>query len=208
MSKFHIRLQNVLIIALIFQINFTNATFPASIAAKIRRTQSIRGHPLTSEYIPKTRPVSPSASSTSSATSHKSELDPKPSTSASTFHTESEPKPSTSTSGFHTESETKPILKEEQASHVHFSSSASLIDPMAVTHGDHLDPTRDGAFARAALRYGAATIIGTAIGIGGGYATKELLSQNSTQNVFINSTQNLSNQTQTDTDSIISNPFN
>lgn len=191
MSKFSSRLQNVLIIAVIFQSMLIHATFPTSTAVKIRRTQSMRGAShITSEYIPKTRPISPAASSTSSAASHISEH-------------EHEPKPSTSAAAFRTESETKPILKEE-ARHVHFSDSASLIDPMSVTHGEHLDPTRDGAFARAALRYGTATIIGTAIGIGSGYAAKELLSQNSTQNVSMNSTQNLSNQTQTDT---IGNPF-
>lgn len=42
-------------------------------------------------------------------------------------------------------------LVEGESKHVRFSSSASLIDPMAMTHGP-LDPRRDGYFARIRMR--------------------------------------------------------
>lgn len=172
------------------------SSFPSSVATKIRRTQSVRLPTSNSEFGLKPRPASPSTSSTSSITSHNVE-------------NESETKPLASTSSFQQEIDikSKPIA-EEESRHVHFESSASLIDPMAMTQGERLDPMRDGAFARlrnAMLRYGSAAGVGAAIGTGG-FAVKQLLLQNN-NNTQLLSTQKSNDQNDSDSDSV-SNPFN
>lgn len=163
----------ILILVLQFEINHVRSTLPA---AKIRRTQSMR--------VQRTRPSS-SSSSSSSAGSHLVESELKPLASTSTFQ----------------EIDIKPIV-EEKPRRVRFGSSSSLIDPMAVTQSEHLDPARDGAFARirnAMVRYGAAAGIGSVIGAGG-FAVKQILFQknNSTQLNFMNMSQNSNNQTDDD----------
>lgn len=75
-----------------------------------------------------------------------------------------------------------------------------LIDPMAGTHIEHLDPTRDGAIARMKMRnrilsYGATAVVGSAIGAAG-LAAKELLFKNeSIITQPTNVARNISNQT-------------
>lgn len=108
----------------------------------------------------------------------------------------------------------------EESKHIRFGSSANLIDPMAMTQAENLDPARDGVFARmrnAVVRYGPSAAIGSALGAGA-LAAKQLLSQNNNTTQLIsmntnatqlistntNATQNLSNQTDYDA---IENPF-
>lgn len=185
-------IQRVFISVIIVQIVMTQveSTFPSSAAAKVRRTQSMKASSYNSELRPKTRPVSPSTSSTSSTASRIAETEPMASTSA-----------------LLQEIDIKPIVEESKR--VRFGSATSLVDPMAVTHSENLDPARDGVFARmrnAMVRYGSAAAIGSALGAGV-LAAKQLLSQNNTmQSVVVNTTtQNLSNQTDYDG---IDNPFN
>lgn len=164
----------------------------SSTAAKVRRTQSMR--------VVKTRPVSQSTSSTSSTASHNVESESKPLASTSSFQPEIDQQRLQ-------EIDLKPMV-EEESKHVRFIGSASLLDPMVGTHSEHLDPARDGVFARMRnrmLRYGSAAAIGSAIGAGG-LAAKEFLFQNNTQVLSpTNSSQNLNNQTENDNGII--NPF-
>lgn len=163
----------ILIFAMQIGINQVGSTLPS---VKIRRTHSMR--------VQRTRPSS-SSSSASSTASHMAESESKPLASTSTFH----------------EINIEPII-EERSRQVRFGSTTSLIDPMAVTQGEHLDPMRDGAFARiksAMIRYGAAVGIGTAIGAGG-FAVRQIFQNNNhAQENFTDSSSNLSNQTYDET---------
>lgn len=172
MQIFSLMCAFILILVLQISINQVKSTIPST---KIRRAQTMRAQ--------RTRP-----SSTSSSSSTASHI------------VESESKPLASTSAF-SEIVIKPIVEEEPR-HVRFGSSSSYIDPMAVTQGEHLDPARDGAFARirnAVVRYGSAVGIGAAVSAGG-FAVKQILFQNnnSTQTNFMNMSQNLSEQTDND----------
>lgn len=160
----------------IFQVE---TTLPTNFI-KVRRTQLVR-----------TRPASPSASSTSS---HNVESESKPMASTSTFQQEIGVE--------RQEIDLKP-LTEAEAKRVRLIEP-NFVDPLAVTQSEHLDPMRDGVFARMrnnALRYGAAAAIGSSISAGG-LAAKQLLSQyigNTSQLVSSSSSttnQNFSNQSE------------
>lgn len=159
------------------------STFSSSAAVKARRTQSMRASALKPELNVNVRPVSHSStSSTSSITSLK----------------DTDSKSMASTSGFK-ENEFHPLA--EKSKHVSFTE-ADLREVSAQTHNDVLDPTRDGVYARMQrilTRYGSAAVVGTAIGVGGGLAADHFLNQNNkTQVVSMNTTHNLSNQTEFD----------
>lgn len=191
-------IHHVLITIIVMQITIiqVESTLTSSVA-KGRRTQSMRIPPYNSELRPKTPPASPSGSSSSTASRN--------------IESESKPIAGTSSS-FQLETEHQHLepLIEKESKHVRVISSARSIDPMAGTQSEHLDPTRDGVFARMRnrmLRYGSSAVIGYAIGAGGLTAAKQLLFQNS-NNITqpVNTTQNRSNQTSYN--DIISNPFN
>lgn len=157
-------------------------------AKSIRRTESIRVPSYNKEI---GRPHSPSSASTSSATSHN-------------HNVELETKQTASTSAIQPENELHPLI-EGKSNRVRFSDSASLIDPNAGTHVEHLDPARDGAFARMRMRnkilgYGSAIVIGSAVGAAG-FAAKEILLKNDSIAQPMNTSRN-----QTDFDSIL-NPI-
>lgn len=170
------------LITIILQIGIiqVESTFSSS-AAKIRRTQSIRE--------PRTRSASPAAAASQKVVS--------------------ESKPKASTSAYQPETQLHSLI-EKESKHVNIASSASLIDSMTGTQSEHLDPTRDGYFARMRnrmLRYGSAVAIGSAIGAGGlaagELAVNHLLYQNNNNTTQpMNTTQILSDETDND----ISNP--
>lgn len=87
----------------------------------------------------------------------------------------------------------QPLIEESK--HVRIVDSPILLDPMAMTQSEHINPARDGVFART-FRYGASAAIGSAVGIG----VKHFLSQNDNKN---NITQPMN---QTDSNDII-NPL-
>lgn len=191
---------HVLFVVIILQITIIQVESAFS-AAKVRRTQSVRLPSYNSELIPKTRPAS--TSSITSTASHKVEFESK-SASTSSF----QPEIDQHQHHHHQETALKPLLEgESNSKHVRFMGSASLIDPNAGTQSENIDPTRDGVFARVRnrmLRYGSGAVIGSAIGAGG-LAAKQLLFQNNNNTTRpMNSTQNLSNQTDYED---ISNPF-
>lgn len=172
---------------------------------KTRRTKSmsVLNHNL--EPVVKTRPTSisssSSASSTSSIATRKNEAIA--STSASQHEIDLHLHQ-------HHKMDHKPLI--EQSKHVRFAGSASsLTDPMAVTQREHLDPTRDGFFARlrnTLIRYGSVTAVGSVLGAGSLAAKQFLFQSNSTQVNSINTTatQNLNNTT-LESNIGIPNPF-
>lgn len=68
-------------------------------------------------------------------------------------------------------SDHQPLIEEVR--HVRINDLPILVDPMAMTQSEHINPTRDGVFARA-FRYGASAATGVAVGI----AAKEFLIPN------------------------------
>lgn len=123
---------------------------------------------------------------------------PSPSTSiASTVshNVELESNPTAETSGLQ-----QPLIEiERKSKQVRINSgSQSLVDPTVVTYSEHLDPRRDGVFARIrnkALKYGSAAVIGTAIGAVGGFAYAYDSIDNNTTNTsshYLPVTQNVS----------------
>lgn len=103
-----------------------------------------------------------------------------PSSSKSTFsrNIESESEPQAGTSDVKPvinahieETDIQPLIEESKR--VRFNNLPILVDPMAMTQSEHLNPTRDGVFARA-FRYGGTAAVGSAIGI----AAKQFLFQN------------------------------
>lgn len=111
------------------------------------------------------RNASPSSSSASSAFSLKA----------------AEMKPFASTSTFQ-EVDLQPMI--EQPKHVGFISSISLNDATAGTQSVHLDPSRDGVYARMrsnALRFGSSAVIGSVIGVGGAVIGQRFIYNNSSE---------------------------
>lgn len=128
----------------------------SSTAAKVRRTQSIS-------------PVrtGSASQSTSSIVSHNVQLKPKASTSAIQQDVEQRP------------------LMERETKQVRFTGSESLTDPMAVTYGEHLDPRRDGVFARMrTLQHVPTAVVGTLSGAGLVVAKQILFQNNTTTNEY------------------------
>lgn len=186
----------MLIINIFLQINVIQVeTMLASTAVKARRIQS------QSMRIPSYNPeLSPRASS---PVSRNFESDARPIASTSAFLPEIDIQQQQHQ---HQETHLQPLV-EEKTKHVRVVSSSSLIDPMAVTYSEHLNPTRDGVFARMRnrmLRYGASVAIGVAIGAGG-LTAEQFLSQNNTITKPVNTTENLSKQTNVEEE--FSNPF-
>lgn len=197
------------LIALILRIVITTqveSALSSSNLAKIQRAQTIRRPSFNPELIPKTRPVSMTSASSSSSSSssqlytvsHQSESGSKALARAST------------SSNLPEATRAQPLL--EESLNIPAGGSSRLIDPLAVTHNVHVDTARDGVLVRTRnrmLQYGSLA----AIGVGGGFATKELLNQyynNNNNNLTkpINATQNLNNQTNSvDDDDDLSNPF-
>lgn len=169
---------HVLIVIIILQINMIQVESTlSSIAAKVRRTQSVTSlHNVELE----SRPIA----STSSVIQPEIDFN---------HH-------------YHHQAE-KPLI-ERESKNVRFSGSAGLIDPIAETHGDRLDPRRDGVFARIrnmALHYGSTAIVGSVIGAAGGFAAQQLVFQNNNITQPMNQT-DTTHPTQTESDGI-SNPF-
>lgn len=133
------------------------------------------------ELVPKVQGALSSSSSVSSTASYKNE----PIASSSSLQPEID-------LDQHQHLDHNPLI--EQSKHVRFASSvSSLVDPLAVTQDEHLDPRRDGVIARmrsAMLRYGSAVAIGSAIGAGSLATTKHFFQNNNTQLNSTNTTQN------------------
>lgn len=185
----------LIIIIIIVQVE---SAFSSSNAAKVQRTHAMRVPSLNRELTLKTRPASFSSASSSSSTI--------------SLNGESESKPLARTSALLPELDInlheKTNLQPKMSKQVRVNSVPNLIDPMAGTQSERLDPARDGVFARMRnrmLRYGSAVAIGSAIGVGG-ITAKQLLSQNYNNNFTepINATVQSSNRTDFDD---LNNPF-
>lgn len=169
----------------------------SSSSVKIQRTPSIRGP--NPELRLKTRPASQLTSSTTSIASHQVESESKLIAGTSVVEPETD---------FRNDQrqEHQPLV-ERESKHVRVSSSINLIDPVAGTQSEHLDPLRDGVLARMRnrmFRYGSAAAVGSAIGAGGLVVAKQLLYNQNNYNITqpMKTTENLSNQTQNNDDDI------
>lgn len=154
-----------------------NGTLPSALAS-IRRNQPIR---LPESYkingVQRTHSRSGSVSSFSPSQSKHSMRE---------HHTiESEVEPSTSTGKRgdvrdFKEVELEPII--ESSKHVSFIKSVDLSDASTATHSHgNINPIRDGVFARvrsAVLRFGAAVVVGTAVGAGGAVIDRQFIHTN------------------------------
>lgn len=167
----------------------------ATTGAKVRRTQAFRVPSYNSELNPKTR-----LGSSKSTASHTVESESRPIASTSAIQ------PEIDVHFYEQETFLQPLI-EGKSKRVRINSSPNLHDPMAMTQSDHIDPTRDGVFARM-VRHGSSVAIGSAIGVGG-LAAKQFLFQNNNNNNItqpMNTTLNkdLSKQKKSD---YISNPL-
>lgn len=173
-----------------------------STMAKTRRIQ-----PQSTNSIVKLRPPSPSTSISSVGT-HTVELDSHRTSAASSSAVQPEVN-----SHHRVELSERQPLVESELRNVRFTGSESLLDPEVMTNSEHLNPRRDGIFARMrnrALYYGTAIVAGTAVGAAAGFTAKQFLFQNNNNNNNDNNititqpeTQtNQKKQTDTDTDGI------
>lgn len=80
----------------------------------------------------------------------------------------------------------------EKTKHVSFINSVNLDEASASTYSDgHIDPSRDGVFARVRntlLRYGSAAALGTAIGAGGVVIDQHFFHNNNISETFTTKT--------------------
>lgn len=196
--------------------------------AKIRRTQPVRIRP---EIVPKQQSNPPSASSSfSSIASHNViESEAQEPVVGPSFK-QRQRLDNIDLHDLHEQlgPESRPLVEDvlpSRRNNARFGS-ATLIDPMAGTQSEHLDPMRDGVFARLrnrALHYGLGGAVGTGLTVGV-LTAKEFLSQNATntnasaaaaasagnsseQTTTTNAAENSSTQTENDY-KLISNPFN
>lgn len=180
-SKYNHQVVNIIIIlqaaSYITKVETMNA------AKTLRRTQYQHLHGAPTYNVELTRPASLSSLSTSSSIK-----------SSASRNIELESEPSASTSGILREKELQTFIEGK-------SKQVSFSDPLSATHSEHLDPRRDGVFARLrnrALRYGSAAVVGSAIGVVGGLSINQHLFQNNT----MRQTNNLTNTTEIVSDDI------
>lgn len=159
-----------------FENNFkTEASLSTTSIMKARRTQSMR--PLTSHKVENNLNIQTRGESLSSSASDTSLIEIKP--------TDPQPLPSTSSQQQISttrlqEADFHPLIKKPK--HVSIVIPPNLNEASASTHSNgQINPARDGVYARvrnAFLQFGAAAVVGTAIGAGGAAIGQSLMQRN------------------------------